>query len=152
MNELRFWTGYGPLVFDGETWIGASLGDGRAIVEISNAPVDRADDTTSNGLQVQVALTEQSARDPWLQDPRRVECTVGWIYRTESTAWTKLNYVYHGYLSSPRIANGVLTLSVVPRIDLVDEGDPLKWDRTRGLAFEYVPRLSTGELEIRWPP
>ena len=152
-GELKLWTGRGRLSFGGAEWIGASRADGRGFLELSNSHVETVGGATAGAMQMRVALTAAGARDPWLQDPRRVLVTIGWIVQASDTGvWTSLDHEFAGYMSAPRYGNdGVLVVDIVPRIDLIDEGDPLRWDRGRGLAFGYLEDLQAG-VDIRWPP
>ena len=152
-GELKLWTGRGRLSFGGAEWIGAGVGDGRGMVSVDNAQIEAGDGSSYPAMEMSIALTARAVGDPWLQDPRRVKVGVGWIAQAADTgAWTALPYSYEGYVSGPRYgADGILRFNIVPRMGLVDEGDPLGWDAERGAAYEYLDSLSAG-VDIRWPP
>ena len=156
MEELdaRFWTGFGTLDFEGQSWLG--VGDVADLVPAPDAvypPITRA--------TLKISVTDPDLRAAVMQDtgPYKLQVRMMWS-KDGGGSWNLLPRQWTGRLSNPIIRNGIFECEIETWQGDVDLGYPSYWSdedhKRRYPGDRFLEGLSIrareGLADITWPP
>lgn len=150
---LRLWTGQGGLRVGSQLYQG-----GGAALAVSE--VETASGEPDKRVTLRLSGIPRALRRQFLQDVGPMEVLIEWIFsKDRGSTWQKIPISFQGRLSTPSLAQGVLTVEVETMRGDVDRGHPLRWsheDQQRrhsgDKGMEYMRALAQQGVQTEWPP
>lgn len=150
----RWWSGEGDLVFEGQTWRGATWPGGGSLMDVGPATFTAG--MPSGRLVIRVAVGSRDALQAFSTDFGAVDVQVGWLQRESRFApWQRVPRYAEGWLGQGRLRGGELHIEVDTDLGDIDRGVPEWWSHETAdpgdLYAEQAQEIAEAH-EDPWPP
>ena len=155
-TDLLLWSGFQPMTFSGKTYMGCSDEDGNCLVSVSE--VEQSLDQPNRRMTVALAMTDPAVRARFMQDFGPLPVRIQWLLGGwQGTGFRSTGFSFHGFMSKPKLLDGLYTVEIETYLGDVDRGEPVKWSHESqqvrhpgDIGFNSMRQLASG-LEIKWP-
>ena len=156
-DPIRIWNGDNSIIINSNTYMGA----GKLI---SVGEMEVAAGSPQKRTNIAISGIEQSFRQQFLQDvgPLRVDIGFIGLKHTDLDQDVPLsnipNFIIQGRISTPSFKDGILSVEIESKRGQAPDGEFVKISHEDHLkrypgdkCFEYMAKLSRGEIQTKWP-